>query len=141
MRFEPPHCPYADGACKGATSFQYQRRGSFRRHCDGRDVQRFVCKGCRRTFSSQTFRFDYRLRKPALSEEILIGFVSKVTQRQIARTRFCNMKTIAARLVCGSTTTCVQVPVAAWWKLRTSGFCMADPFGACETSGRNACGA
>ena len=99
MRFEPPHCPYPEGPCGSTTSFQYQRRGTFRRRCDGRDVQRFVCKRCRRTFSSQTFRFDYRLRKPSLSEEILIGFVSKVTQRQIVRTRYCNLKTVAARLV------------------------------------------
>ena len=99
MRFDPPHCPYTDGPCGKTTSFQYQRRGTFRRRCDGRDVQRYACKGCRRTFSIQTFRFDHRLKRPSLSEEILHDFVSKVTQRQTARERKCTLRTVALRLV------------------------------------------
>jgi len=41
-----------------------RRRGSFVRALDGRRVQRFQCTACGRSFSAQTFRADYRLRRP-----------------------------------------------------------------------------
>lgn len=95
-RFEPDHCPHPD--CKDATSFRCQRHGTYRRACDGREVQRFRCQSCLHTFSVQTFRFDYRHRKPRINHLLLNAFVSKNTQRQASRTFRLNRKTIAHRL-------------------------------------------
>ena len=55
----PTHCPYE--ACPGyrpGEPFDWIRRGTYRRKCDGRQVQRYECLECGRTFSQQTFRVD-----------------------------------------------------------------------------------
>lgn len=95
-RFTPDRCPHP--ACEGVETFQFQRFGSYHRKCDGRDVQRFRCKTCLHSFSIQTFRFDYKQRKPHINHALLSAFVSKNTQRQMGRTLVINRKTIAARL-------------------------------------------
>ena len=53
---------------------------------------------CHRSFSSQTFRLDYRLQRPALNRLLFLDFVSKNTQRQVVRTRGCTRKTVRHRL-------------------------------------------
>jgi len=98
MQFQPGFCPCESPECRPGSSFQYQRRGTFTRACDGRAVQRFQCKRCKRTFSTQTFRVDYRLRKPALDRAVLLLLISKVTQRQSARDLKCDRGAIARRL-------------------------------------------
>lgn len=98
MRFQPPFCPAVAAGHAQHAGFQYQRRGSYVRHCDGRRVQRFICTLCRTSFSSQTFRFDYRHKRPSFDHEIFLGFVSKVSQRQIARNRPFSRKVVARRL-------------------------------------------
>jgi transposase-like protein len=95
-RFAPERCPHPD--CKDSTSFAWQRHGTYWRACDGREVQRFRCLSCRHTFSVQTFRFDFRHRKPHVNHLLLDAFVSKNTQRQASRTYLINRKTIAHRL-------------------------------------------
>ncbi|MFN9785665.1 MAG: hypothetical protein ACK57N_03715, partial [Planctomycetia bacterium] len=82
-RFEPTHCPTP--GCDHPGAFRYERFGTYLRACDGREVQRFRCLSCRRTFSVQTFRFDYRQRKPHINHLLLDAFVSKNTQRQASR--------------------------------------------------------
>lgn len=99
MRFAPRHCPHSDCSSSSEQGFRWRRKGSFQRRCDGRRVQRFLCLSCRRFFSTQSFRLDYRLRKPALSRVVFRDFVSKVTQRQSARTLRCSRRTIAHRLL------------------------------------------
>ena len=98
MLFRPRHCPRS--ACPSFTTkrFRWRRKGRFTRHCDGRSVPRFVCLECHRTFSSQTFRVDYRLKKPRLHLELFKDFVSKTTMRQSARTIGCHRRTVAHRL-------------------------------------------
>jgi transposase-like protein len=98
MQFQPGFCPCEtpDGGTCG--SRQYQRRGTFTRACDGRQVQRFQCKRCGHTYSTQTFRVDYKLRKPALDRLIFTLLVSKDTQRQIARTFDCDRGSVARRI-------------------------------------------
>ena len=98
MQFQPRHCPLPD--CPSLTShhFRWRRKGRFKRLCDGRSVPRFTCLECRRTFSSQTFRLDYRLRKPKLGLALFKDFVSKTTMRQSARTLGCTRRTVAQRL-------------------------------------------
>lgn len=61
-------------------------------------MQRFRCTSCGRGFSSQTFRADFRLRRPGLNAPILSCLVSKVTLRQTARILKVNRKTVEHRL-------------------------------------------
>src|SRR5215813_7670975 len=99
MSFTPPRCPYSScDAHAGKAPFLWRRRGQFRRALDGRVVQRFRCLICGRSFSTQTFRLDYRLRKPGLSRPVFLHFVSKVTHRQSARVLGINRKTVHQRL-------------------------------------------
>ena len=99
MQFQPAFCPCKSSQCRTVPgSFQYQRRGRFTRACDGRVVQRFQCKGCRKTFSTQTFRGDYRVQKPLLDRAIFLELVSKVSQRQITRKLHCDRGSVARRL-------------------------------------------
>jgi hypothetical protein len=77
---------------------QYQRRGTYRRICDGRVVQRFQCKRCKHTFSTQTFRVDRGLRRPSIDFLIFLGLVSKESQRQMVRKYDCGRGAIARRM-------------------------------------------
>jgi len=98
MRFQPPRCPHPD--CRAHTSrpFRFQHRGTYRRACDGRRAQRFLCLECRRSFSTQRFRLDFRLQRPRLHLDLWGLFISKCTHRQSARVLGCNRKSIAHRL-------------------------------------------
>ncbi len=97
--FTPSHCPL--DACpsrRGEMPFLWRRKGKYVRACDAKVVQRFLCRTCRRHFSTQTFRVDYRLHKPTLHLRLFGAFVSKVTQRQSARNFECTRKTVVHRL-------------------------------------------
>ena len=98
MRYRPLRCPHpgCPAACGG--QFRYRLHGHFHRHCDGRSVQRFLCRSCRRTFSVQSFRLDYRLKNPRLHLQLMGLFASKVTHRQSARILHCTRRTVARRL-------------------------------------------
>ncbi len=98
MSFQPAFCPCQSPECESTPGFQYQRRGTFRRLCDGRLVQRYQCKRCKRTFSTQTFRVDRGLRRPSLDRLIFLGLVSKVSQRQLTRKYHCGRGSVARRL-------------------------------------------
>lgn len=97
MEFIPPYCPIAECPSERTAHFRWVRRGFYRRECDERRVQRFQCLECRRFFSVQTFRLDFRLKLPALHLILVRDFVSKITQRQSARTLGCDRKTVAHR--------------------------------------------
>lgn len=94
MGFTPAFCP-----CSPHESFQYQRRGTYTRGCDGRRVQRFLCKLCGKSFSTQTFSGDYRQKDSRLDVPIFVAYVSCVSQRQIARSFQCNRKRVVHRLL------------------------------------------
>ena len=97
--FLPPHCPRDACPSRLARSpFRFQRKGRYRRECDQRVVQRFQCRACNHYFSTQSFRLDFRLHKPALHVLLFDTFVSKVTQRQAARNLACTRKTVVHRL-------------------------------------------
>ena len=98
MLFLPRHCPRPDCPSHASRHFRWRRKGRFTRLCDGRSVPRFLCLECHRTFSSQTFRLDYRLRKPRLHLALFKDFVSKSTMRQSARMLGCTRHTVAHRL-------------------------------------------
>jgi len=99
MPFEPPFCPDLRCPSRSSTpSFRWRRDGRYRRACDARRVQRFLCLCCRRRFSSQSFRLDYRQHKSRLNRAIFGCFFSKVNHRQAARILRVNRKTIERRL-------------------------------------------
>jgi hypothetical protein len=64
----------------------FYRRGSYRPQCRTEPVPRFACRTCKRSFSRQTFRLDYRDRKPGCNVPMLQLLVSGVGLRQIGRT-------------------------------------------------------
>ena len=97
--FLPSFCPHSSCPSRAqASRFRFHRDGSFPRVADGRRVQRFRCRVCRRRFSAQTFRLDYRQRKPQINGALLGHFVSKVTHRQAARLLRIDRKTVQQRL-------------------------------------------
>src|SRR5678809_623569 len=96
--FIPPQCPYPSCVSHSAGPFEYYRRGSFTRAVDHKVVQRYSCKTCKRSFSDQTFRLDFRLRRPWLNFQIFWALCSKVTHRQTARLAKCSRATVHHRL-------------------------------------------
>lgn len=99
MPFQPPSCPnFACPSRRDAVPFRWQRRGSFRRACDGKLVCRYHCLACRKGFSTQTFRVDFRLKKPRIDDAIFASFVSKVSHRQCARMLGVKRATVERRL-------------------------------------------
>ena len=84
--FQPPRCPYR--ACLFHKSPQmpwYARHGAYHPLCRAQPVPRFRCKGCRRTFSRQSFRMDFADHRPELNAKLLALLASGVGLRQSAR--------------------------------------------------------
>ena len=99
--FIPPFCPIFD--CPTRTqgiAFTWRKRGYYWRKCDGRTVRRFSCNACNHRFSAQTFKTDFRWRKPKLHFRLFDLFISKVTIRQMARITRVRRPTIERRLRC-----------------------------------------
>lgn len=86
MVFVPPFCPNRDCPhhAEPVSGF-FRRHGWFWPACRSEGVPRFRCTSCRRTFSSQTFRQDYRDRRPDANEPLYANLVSGVGYRQSAR--------------------------------------------------------
>ena len=101
QHFRPPCCPRSDCPSRAPAGppFLFRSRGRFVRLCDRRSVRRFHCHACRRSFSVQTFRVDYRLHRPDITHLVFDAFVSKMTQRQAARTIGCTRHTVRRRLL------------------------------------------
>lgn len=93
----PRFCPRSDCPSHSTSGprqpFRFRQHGSYERRCDRRRVYRFLCLTCSRTFSSQTFRVDYRLKRPELLARFFADRVSKVTHRQSARIHGCARRT------------------------------------------------
>ena len=84
--FVPPRCPNRD--CPrhlDPTPIFFSRQGSYRPTCRSDAVPRFRCKTCRKGFSLQTFRADYRDRRPDLNAKVVALLTSGVGLRQAAR--------------------------------------------------------
>lgn len=94
-----PNCPYCAKRSDYVSDFRTTVRfGSFHRTSDSKDVQRFLCKHCKKTFSKATMDPRYRQKKRQknnLLEELL---ASAVSQRRSARILRINRKTVARRL-------------------------------------------
>ena len=84
--FEPPRCPYR--RCPRFRDPQpdfFSRHGQYRAKCRAHAVPRFRCRTCRRTFSRQTFRMDYRDHRPDLNPRLFEALASGLGLRQTAR--------------------------------------------------------
>jgi transposase-like protein len=85
--FRPSRCPYR--ACRRHRRPERDfcvRFGSYHPKCRPRPVPRFRCRTCRRTFSRQTFRADYRDRRPDLNQRLFLSIASGIGLRQTSRT-------------------------------------------------------
>ncbi len=86
MTFVPPRCPRRE--CQYHTDPRpgfCRRSGSYRARCRAEPVPRFRCHGCRKSFSSQTFRHDYHDRRPDCNELLFLLLASGMGLRQSAR--------------------------------------------------------
>ena len=89
-----PDCPN----CRASGS-HVVRNGHFFRKSDSRKIQNFVCRNCRRYFSSATFSDCYRQKKRRINSTVRFCFGSNMCPRDIAELVGVNIKTIAARLI------------------------------------------
>src|SRR6056297_1986234 len=84
----PPFCP--NRACRmyheaSDPSYRwYRRRGTYSTKSRG-TIQRYQCRHCGRTFSSQTFSIDYMTKKKVAYQRILTHLVTSSGIRDIAR--------------------------------------------------------
>ncbi|TAH36360.1 MAG: IS1 family transposase [Planctomycetota bacterium] len=98
-RFDPPLCPHS--SCPSRTHsrpFLWRRKGFYARRCDARSVPRFHCLSCRRSFSTQTFRLDFRLRKPWLAVAVAKALCAKASLRKTAEDLEVTRRSVERRL-------------------------------------------
>jgi len=98
--FQPFRCPRT--TCRfhrAPVPGFFTRKGFYRPRCRHYPVARFRCRGCRRTFSRQTFRADYRQKKPYLNAIFLDLMVSCVGLRPAARFLRVARRTVERRFV------------------------------------------
>lgn len=94
MFTRPTRCPNPacrfHGGPEGAeelygTSRFWTKMGYYRRRIDRRDVPRYRCRSCGRSFSSQTSQPTYRERRPDVNDMVFRLLCSGVTIRRTAR--------------------------------------------------------
>jgi transposase-like protein len=86
MDFRPPRCPNRDCVQHRDPHAGFCHRcGFYRAKRHHGPVQRFRCSSCRRRFSMQTFRHDYRDRRPELNAPLFRLLSSGVGLRQSGR--------------------------------------------------------
>ncbi len=96
--FQPPRCPNRRCARHADPRPRFfARKGRYHPRCRPHPVPRFECKTCRRGFSRQTFRADYRDHRPHLNAPLLLSLATGLGLRQTARNlalsrRCCELK-------------------------------------------------
>jgi transposase-like protein len=96
--FTPPRCPYR--GCRfhlDPKPSAFRRHGHYSANCRPHPIPRFRCRACRRTFSRQSFRADYRDHRPDLNARLFLLLASGLGLRQSARNlglslRCCELK-------------------------------------------------
>jgi len=63
----------------------FKKAGTYYRRVDGKCIQRFACKTCKRTFSTQTFSTTYWLKKPTLIKDVFHKTTGGMSNRQVAK--------------------------------------------------------
>ena len=85
-RWRPPFCPNRDCDSHADPSrWRFKRKGFYERQCGPCRIQRYVCRSCRRNFSTQTFATTYWLKRPRLLAPLFDRLVECSALRQIAR--------------------------------------------------------
>ena len=85
--WSPPHCPNPNCMHHNdpGENWRYKRIGTFRRLQAPTRIQRFTCKACKRSFSTQTFSTTYWQKRPDLDRDIFMKTVGCMANRQVAR--------------------------------------------------------
>ena len=84
--FVPPFCPHRDCSNHAHPRPRFcKRHGTYLARCRPHPVQRYRCRECRRSFSRQTFRADYRDHRPDLNPRLFALLASGVGLRQCSR--------------------------------------------------------
>lgn len=85
--FSPPHCPNPNCLHHNGLHphWRFKRCGYFWSHCQRRRIPRFLCRCCRRSFSSQTFAATYWLKRPDILPQLVTKTTGCMANRQIAR--------------------------------------------------------
>jgi transposase-like protein len=83
----PPFCPNPNCFYHNNSNgpWSYKKIGFFRRHTPPHCIQRFACKTCGRSFSTQTFSTTYWQKRPDLDSQIIMKTAGGMANRQIAR--------------------------------------------------------
>lgn len=84
--FVPPRCP--NTGCphhRNPTSRFFKRTGFYRAMCRTEPIPRYLCCTCRRSFSAQTFKVDYRDHRPHVNARVFALLTSGVGFRQTSR--------------------------------------------------------
>lgn len=94
------HCPYKE--CKNNLNPLegfYNKKGYYKTKHNYQPVPRYQCKTCKKYFSSQTFKDTYKQKKPELNKEVFKYYSSAMTQRRLAKTLDCNLKTVVRKFL------------------------------------------
>jgi transposase-like protein len=82
----PPFCPNAQCDSHAKTGgWRFKKKGFYERRRGPRRIQRYICRVCRRNFSSQTFATTYWLKHPHRLGALFHRLVGCSALRQIAR--------------------------------------------------------
>ena len=93
-------CPYCEIKPNTLSAYPHiVRIGTFKRKSDSKEIQRFRCLNCKKSFSKATFHDCFRQNKRHKNEMVRRLFCSGVSQRQIARVLNLNRTTIARKLI------------------------------------------
>jgi len=98
--WQPPFCPNPNCFFHNDLSqgWSYKKLGFFCRQANPHRIQRYLCKACGVTFSSQTFSADYWLKRPDLLPQLMLKTCGGMANRQIARDLGCSPPTIDRQL-------------------------------------------
>ncbi len=85
--FVPPHCPNPDCLYHQQLTegWRYKGIGTFWSQSQEKRIQRFKCKHCPRSFSTQTFSPTYWLKRPDILPQLPTKTTGGMANRQIAR--------------------------------------------------------
>ncbi len=98
--WQPPFCP--NSKCRYhnslSGSWRYKRLGYYYRNALPHRIQRFQCLHCKRSFSSQTFRTSYWLKRPEILPRLFMKTIGGMANRQVARDLGCAPSTVDRQL-------------------------------------------
>src|SRR5687768_9715974 len=70
MSFSPKSCPYSNCELHTKPGGRFKKKGFFKLKRLNKTIRRFECTSCKKSFSSRTFKADYRHKKPDLNDQL-----------------------------------------------------------------------